>query len=54
MKNNTKLTTQQYWEEYYKSDSILKNEQIINICSAYDNFWEMLIQTTKQNHQKTF
>ncbi len=50
--NNTKLTTQQYWEEYYKSDSILKNEQIINICSAYDNFWEMLIQNNQAKPPK--
>ena len=48
-----KLTTQQYWEEYYKTNSILKKEQIISICSVYDKFWELLIKENDANPPKT-
>lgn len=39
MKN--KLTTQAYWETYYKNDYANK-AHIIKVCSYYDKFWEQL------------
>ena len=36
-----KLTTQVYWETYYKNNHANKRH-IIKVCSYYDRFWEQL------------
>ncbi|MCD2259807.1 class I SAM-dependent methyltransferase [Psychroserpens luteolus] len=36
-----KLTTQAYWEAYYKRNNVSK-QQIINVCSQYDTYWDLL------------
>lgn len=36
-----KLTDQTYWEDYYKQ-SRRNRKHIVNVCSYYDDFWEML------------
>ncbi|WP_400077978.1 SAM-dependent methyltransferase [Winogradskyella sp. R77965] len=37
-----KLTTQDYWEKYYRRDHANRNH-IINVCSEYDLFWDKFI-----------
>ncbi|WP_170309830.1 class I SAM-dependent methyltransferase [Seonamhaeicola maritimus] len=41
---NKKLTTQSYWEDYY-SDNHANKQHIINVCSFYDDFWEIFIDS---------
>lgn len=40
-----KLTSQQYWETYYKAKHTDKNH-IVNVCSFYDVYWNKLISKT--------
>lgn len=39
---DTKLTSKEYWEEYYKKTQTSK-DKISRIASEYDSFWETLI-----------
>lgn len=40
-----KLTTQEYWENYYNKNYGNK-EHIVSVCSYYDNFWNKLLNTS--------
>lgn len=42
MKSN-KLTTKEYWEDYYKGNHA-DRKHIVNVCSYYDLFWEQLFE----------
>lgn len=42
------LTTQAYWENYYKKSNTDK-VNIINVCSAYDSFWQDLLGSDAKN-----
>ncbi len=42
MEEENKLTSQSYWESYYKRNHVSK-ENIVNVCSYYDEFWDHLI-----------
>ena len=48
----TKLTTKDYWEDYYKK-SITQNSQIKLIASVYDYYWELLIKNNEVNPPET-
>lgn len=48
MKSNQKLTTKAYWEQYYAHNHAQK-KHIIHVCSAYDKYWDILIQQNAQN-----
>ena len=37
-----KLTTQAYWENYYKHSNP-KRSDIIKVCSVYDAYWDMFM-----------
>lgn len=43
MSESDKLTTQEYWERYYKRNNVSK-QQIINVCSYYDHYWNAFIE----------
>ncbi len=49
----SRLTTQEYWESYYKTENKPQKEQIINICSTYDHFFEQLINSNAVSPPKT-
>lgn len=51
-KESNKLTSQNYWESYYKNPVISK-DQIIAICSAYDQFWKKIISANKSDSIQT-
>ena len=48
--SDNKLTTQSYWETYYKAKHTDKSH-IVNVCSFYESFWDALI--TKKNKGET-
>lgn len=48
---NNKLTEQKYWENYYKK-GYAKKKHIIDVCSYYDKFWDILIDN-KSDNKKT-
>lgn len=37
-----KLTTREYWENYYKHNHA-DQKHIISVCSNYDKYWDRLI-----------
>lgn len=41
---NTRLTEKNYWEEYY-SKSNSNKQSIISICSPFDKYWNILIDS---------
>lgn len=43
-----KLTTQDYWERYYKRNNVSK-QQIINVCSYYDDYWDRFIDADSED-----
>lgn len=43
-KNNQTLTDRKYWEAYY-NNSITSRDEIIRICSKYDEIFEILIKS---------
>lgn len=45
---NNKLTTKTYWESYYGSTSVDKNN-ILNTCSYYDHYWDIFIDSNSEN-----
>lgn len=47
-----KLSTQEYWESYYKQTNT-DIENIKKIISVYDNFWELLIKENNAKPPKT-
>ena len=47
-----KLTSKQYWEEYYKKTQTSK-DKISRIASEYDLLWELLIQENSAIPPKT-
>jgi len=46
-----KLTDNKYWENYYKNVHAEK-KHIVNVCSYYNDFWNMLFTSSKDS-QKT-
>jgi len=50
VKTDSKLTTQKYWEGYYKKNHADK-KHIIAVCAYYDKFWEQLIE--KKSEKQT-
>ena len=46
--SDKKLTTESYWENYYKHNHTDK-AHIVNICSYYDEFWDKLISSEEEN-----
>lgn len=48
-----KLTTQQYWEEYYTNKEKPQKQQIVSVCSQYDAFWSLLMQNNEATPPKT-
>jgi cyclopropane fatty-acyl-phospholipid synthase-like methyltransferase len=42
----TKLTTQDYWETYYKK-STAQRKQIEMVVSKYDKFWDLLVKNNE-------
>jgi len=42
-----KLTTQTYWEKYYK-ESTVGRKRIIDVCSYNDREWDILFQNVKE------
>lgn len=48
-----KLTTQEYWENYYKTENHPNREQIIDICSTNDIFFDELVKNNDANPPKT-
>lgn len=49
---NSKLTSKEYWEEYYKKTQTTK-DKISRIASEYDQLWEMLFSKNEANPPKT-
>jgi 2-polyprenyl-3-methyl-5-hydroxy-6-metoxy-1,4-benzoquinol methylase len=45
------LTSQNYWESYYKNPTTSR-DQIISICSAYDQFWDKIYAANKSDSIK--
>ncbi len=45
-----KLTTKQYWENYYKNDHTTR-EHVVTVCSQFDKYWDCLVN--KQNKSQT-
>ena len=39
-------TDKKYWKNYYL-DSITSQKQIISICSAYDDYWDLFVNSCK-------
>jgi cyclopropane fatty-acyl-phospholipid synthase-like methyltransferase len=52
LEKSDELTSQQYWETYYKNSKVSRS-QISAICSGYDRFWEVLIKANAFNPPKT-
>lgn len=48
----TKITTQNYWEEYY-SNTQTQRKNIEQVVSVYDKYWEVLIKSNNANPPKT-
>nr|WP_255552074.1 methyltransferase domain-containing protein [Roseivirga sp. E12] len=46
------MTDKKYWESYY-GDKNVDRQKVINICSRYDKYWEMLIQENSSNNPKS-
>ena len=44
MTESTTLTSQQYWEKYYDKKRTVSRESIIQVCSAYDIYWDKMIK----------
>ncbi len=49
---DTKLTSKEYWEEYYKKTQTSK-VKISRIVSEYDQLWEILLSQNEANPPKT-
>ena len=47
-----RLTDQEYWEKYYKEAQTQK-KQIITVASAYDEYWDILINNNENRNKKT-
>lgn len=45
---NGKLTSKAYWENYYKI-SHAKKDHIIQVCSYYNNFWDVLFDENSKD-----
>lgn len=48
-----KLTTQEYWEDYYRNENKPERNQVIAVCSPFDKFWDILINKNDANPPKT-
>lgn len=46
--NEKKLTSQNYWESYYK-ESNTERKHITRLCSVYDSFWQDLFGSNAEN-----
>ena len=46
---NQKLTTKDYWETYYKHSHV-NTQHIVNVCSYYDDIWDVFINSQHESN----